>query len=421
MAEKTKKHTWEFTRYFRAGVYKWNGTALASKRIKAAVGEINNVAKKDSVLAAEGAVKFIEKCWRAIEQIDSSSGAIGCAVNNALYDIAGLFGSAELPVKERLKLIERIWESWQEEGYGYYDVLSELWPKLCKDHEVMTCWADEFLPVVQHVFSSTEPRGFFKGTRPCLACLFETGRYDEIIEMLKNKERLQFDYRKFEVMIAAARGNIEGALEVLDGYLYNQYTSPYAVARLGEELLIQNGRIEEAYRRYAFKTSYHATGLAMLSAMCKKYPKISPQRVLNDLIDADPGNERRYFAAARKIGMIELAIEIAEKYDVEPKTLTTASKDYAERDPDLALRFGLLALQRYADGFGYEPHYDDVQRCHDSVCAAAARAGKRDMVAEKLRILADNDKSIRKLVASAVHYGKVAASKMVAFPSRPER
>jgi len=415
MAVKTKKHTWAFTRFFRAGVYKWNGTALASKRIKAAISEIKKVAKKDPVLAAEGALKFIEKCWVAIEYIDSSSGAIGNAVNNALYEMAEVISNVDLPSKDRLKLIERIWDCWQEEGYGYYDVLSELWPKLCKEPEIMTYWADDFLPVVRHVFSSTEPGAYFKGTEPCLACLFETGRYDEVVEILKNKERKLFNYRKYEVMVVAARGDLEGALDMLDKYLYNPYTSTYAVARLGEELLMKNGRIEEAYRRYAFKTSFHATGMATFSAIRKKYPKISPQRILNDLIDADPGNERRYFAAARKIGMIELAIEIAEKNDVEPKTLTTACKEYSKKNPELSLRFGLLALQKYADGYGYEPELTDVLKCHDMVCLAAVHAGKVDEVAEKVRLLAENDKSMRRLVASAVNYGRKVMENVVAF------
>jgi hypothetical protein len=38
------------------------------------------VAKTEPVLAAEGAVLFLEKLAPAIEQVDSSSGAIGSAV-----------------------------------------------------------------------------------------------------------------------------------------------------------------------------------------------------------------------------------------------------------------------------------------------------------------------------------------------------
>ena len=42
-----------------------------------AVAEIKKVAKKDPVLAAEGAVAFLERVSPALEHVDSSSGAIG--------------------------------------------------------------------------------------------------------------------------------------------------------------------------------------------------------------------------------------------------------------------------------------------------------------------------------------------------------
>ncbi|WP_367185280.1 hypothetical protein [Rugamonas sp.] len=49
-----------------------------------ALAEIKAVAKKEPVLAAEGAVLYLEKLAPAIEQVDSSSGSIGSAVNRAI-------------------------------------------------------------------------------------------------------------------------------------------------------------------------------------------------------------------------------------------------------------------------------------------------------------------------------------------------
>jgi hypothetical protein len=189
---------------------------------------------------------------------------------------------------------------------------------------------------------------------------------------------------------------------MVDEYL-SDYNESYQAAYFGEEILLNAGRTEEAYERYAFLRPFRMTGLATLSALRKRYPDISPERILNDLIDADPGNERRYFAAARKIGMVSLALEIAEKHNVEPKTLTTACKDYLEKDVELSLRFGCMALQRYADGYGYEPELPDIRRCYEFVCMAAERAGKRDEINRKLQQMAMNDKSKRKMVASVVH------------------
>lgn len=415
--KKLQKHKWDFTKYFRANAYGWKGTALASKRIKAAVKEIKAVARKEPMIAAEGSVIFIEKCWRAIEHIDSSSGAFSAAVNNALTEVVQIIKDAPLPIAERKKMTERIWESWQEEDYGYYDTLTEQWAELCAEPEVMTYWADSFLPIVQQVFSSDTPGSYFKGSEPCLSCLFELGRYDEITEILSHRERMLFDYRQYEIKIVAAKGNIDRALQMIDDNLYDS-NSTYQAAYLGEEILLKAGRIEEAYKRYGLMLPFRSTGLATLSAIRKKYPRISPQRILNDLLEADPGNERRYFAAARKVGMIELAAEIAEKYDVEPKTLTTACKDYFEKDAELSLKFGLMALQRYADGYGYEPEYSDVRKCYDFVLKAANSAGKTDQVNEKVQVMVDRDKSMQRLVSSVVNYRQKYGSNVLPFRAR---
>jgi len=52
------KHKWTFKSRFRPEAYSWNGTALASKRMREAVSEIKRVAKKDSALAGEGVVEL---------------------------------------------------------------------------------------------------------------------------------------------------------------------------------------------------------------------------------------------------------------------------------------------------------------------------------------------------------------------------
>lgn len=43
--------------------------------------------RSDPVLAAEGAVLFLEKVSPALEHVDSSSGAIGTAVNHAIEEL----------------------------------------------------------------------------------------------------------------------------------------------------------------------------------------------------------------------------------------------------------------------------------------------------------------------------------------------
>src|ERR1700730_11858558 len=77
----TSGHRWAFKARFRAHAYGWRGSSLASTRLKEAVREINSVAKSDRVLAAEGGVSLMERLWPALEDIDTSSGALGGAIH----------------------------------------------------------------------------------------------------------------------------------------------------------------------------------------------------------------------------------------------------------------------------------------------------------------------------------------------------
>ena len=85
-------HKWEFKARFRRNAFGWKSQP-AITRVKQAVGEIKKVAKKEPLLAAEGAVVFLERVSPALEHVDSSSGAIGTAVNNAIAELVPIIVS----------------------------------------------------------------------------------------------------------------------------------------------------------------------------------------------------------------------------------------------------------------------------------------------------------------------------------------
>jgi hypothetical protein len=62
--------------------------------VKEAVAEIKAAARKDPLLGGEGAVLFLEKVSPALEQVNSSSGAIGTAVNNAIEALVPFIAEA---------------------------------------------------------------------------------------------------------------------------------------------------------------------------------------------------------------------------------------------------------------------------------------------------------------------------------------
>ena len=86
-------HTWEFKARFRRHAFGWKSQP-AITRIKQAVAEIKKVAKWDALLAADGAVMFLERVSPALEQVDSSSGSIGTAVNSAVGDLVPIIANA---------------------------------------------------------------------------------------------------------------------------------------------------------------------------------------------------------------------------------------------------------------------------------------------------------------------------------------
>src|SRR5882724_4760037 len=88
------EYAWQFKSRFRRHAFGWRGSRLATQRIDEAVAEIKAVARTDRSLAAEGAVVFLERLSPALEQIDSSSGAIGSAVNGAITDLVTIIAGA---------------------------------------------------------------------------------------------------------------------------------------------------------------------------------------------------------------------------------------------------------------------------------------------------------------------------------------
>lgn len=119
-------YKWEFRARFRRHAFGWRSQP-AIKRIKEAVSEIKKVARKDKALAAEGAVLFLEKVSPALEHVDSSSGAIGTAVNNAIVALVKLIASTPADAKTREKWLERLWDAYQDDEIPYIELLGDYW------------------------------------------------------------------------------------------------------------------------------------------------------------------------------------------------------------------------------------------------------------------------------------------------------
>lgn len=139
---KATKHKWTFAARFRRQAFGWRSQP-AIQRIKEAVSEIKAAARKDPLLAAEGAILLLEKLSPALEQVDSSSGAIGTAVNNAIAALVPIITEAPAGENLRRQWLDRLWKAIEEEDMPYIELLPEHWGILCNSLDLASQWADE--------------------------------------------------------------------------------------------------------------------------------------------------------------------------------------------------------------------------------------------------------------------------------------
>jgi hypothetical protein len=364
---------WAFKPRFRARAFGWRGSRPAIERLKQAVSEIRAVARRDPILAADGAVSLMERLWPAFEQIDTSSGALGGAVNWTLGELIPVIAAAPADAKTRDRWLDRLWQAIQDDGVSYLWLVEERWGDLCASAEVASRWADEILPLLRRVWSDARPGDFVLGTDLCLSSLLAAARYQELLDVLALKERTIWPWRRYGIRALRAQGLLNEALAYAEASRGLNIPNS-AVDAESEEILLATGRRVEAYERYALTANQANTGLATFRQIAKKYPEVEPQRILTDLADAsgDPG---RWFAAAKDAGHLDLALRFATTGRTDPKTLSRASRDFLESDPVFALRIGRLAVDRILAGYGYEITAVDLTGAVEHFLAAARRLG----------------------------------------------
>ena len=387
---KAPAHKWTFRARFRRRAFGWKSRP-AITRIKEAVSEIKKVARKDPLLGAEGAVLFLEKVSPAIEQVDSSSGAIGTAVNNAIAALVEIIGAAPADEDTRAKWLERLWDAYQDDDIPYLESLGDDWGALCASPEVASRWADELIGTCKMAWSpDPELRGFFKGTTSCLSALLAAGRHEELLELLDMAPYPMWHDRQYGVKALAAMGRkVEAIRYAEEGRGLND--SPVAIARACEEVLLSSGLADEAYGRYGLVANQAGTYLAWFRAVAKKYPHKAKAEVLADLVAHTPGEEGKWFAAAKSAKLFDEAIELANRTPCSPQTLTRAARDFEEKNPAFALEAGLAALRWLVEGYGYEITGADVYAAYSHTMKAAERAGVADETHARIRALVSRE------------------------------
>lgn len=367
-------HKWQFASRFRRHAFGWRSDTPI-QRIKEALAEIKHVARKEPILAAEGAVTLLEKLSPALEQVDSSSGALGSAVNKAINTLVPLITMAQVEQRVRQRWLERLWDALQDDQIPYIEVLGDFWGDLCGTPEIADAWASELVPTVESVWSHhSTGHGYFKGTSACLASLLAAGRHEQLLALLDRAPFKWWHYRRWGVQALAAQGKKAEAIRYAEES--RGLNDPgWQIAETCEAILLSSGLADEAYRRYAIEANQGTTNLATFRAITKKYQNQPPERVLHDLIVSTPGSEGKWFAAAKDAGLYNAAIELSKTSPTDPRTLARAARDFAETRPEFAMASGLAALRWISRGHGYEITGADVLDAYAAVALAASHAG----------------------------------------------
>lgn len=334
---------WQFTARFRNRAFGWKSDKPI-QRIKEALTEIKQVAKKEPVLAAEGTVLFLEKISPALEGVDSSSGAIGNAVNRAIETLVPIIAKAKAEPPLRDLWLERLWVAVQNDNMPYIESLTSYWGDLCGTPEIAAHWADELQPSVEHSWvPKSSGRSYFCGTDACFSALYAADRHKDLLALLDKAPFTWWQWRQWGVKALVAMDKKAEAIQ------YAQDTKgtnnpESAIARACEEILFSSGNYEDAYTSYALEANQGTTHLATFRAIAKKYPNKDVADILRDLVASEPGAEGKWFAAAKDAGLFDLAIELVNKSPTDPRTLTRAARDYAEQCPEFALSAGLRSI-----------------------------------------------------------------------------
>lgn len=373
----TPKHTWTFASRFRAGAFGWRSEP-AITRIKEAVSEIKAIAKKDPVLGAEGAILFLQKLSPALQNIDGSSGSIGTAANRAIEALVPIIAKAPVDLSLRRKWLEKLYQAHADDQVPYIESLADYWGELCACPELAAEWADRLAGTVETVFRrSKDEFGYFHGTPMAFSALLASGQYERLLALIDLYARKFWSYRKWGVNALVALGRKAEAIRYAEDCRGLNEPS-WQIAQACEAILLSSGMADEAYAKYAYEANQAGTYLATFRVICKKYPGLTQESILADLVNRTPGEEGKWFAAAKDAKLYDVALDLARKSPVDHRTLLRAVEDFADSQPGFALNAGLTALHWICAGRAYEATIGEVRAIFDGVMKASEISGCQD-------------------------------------------
>jgi hypothetical protein len=385
---KQAEHKWSFKAGMRARSYNWKSSARAIARLKSTVSEIKAVNRTDPVAAAEGVIALAERIWPAFEHIDTSSGALGSAVNGTLVALIPILIAAPADEATRAKWLDRLRQAIQDDGVDYLFPFSEHFGEIASFPKLMNEHADLDLDIIRHAWSDWERFSYVTTSTLTLSCLLEAERYDELTEVLALQKSRSWSDERFAAQALLRQGQDDEALAfaqiMLDagGQSYN-----YAeICKFCEDILVRQGKADDAYHRFGLPTAAGNTYLSMWRSLFKRYPDRDPRGILEDLMGLYDA-KGKWFATAKTAGFLDIALDCAADTAVEPATLIRAARDFTSKDPTFSSNVALQAIAHLLAGRGYEAIPSDLDAAASHLLAATNKLGQVGWALQALRRL----------------------------------
>jgi hypothetical protein len=327
----------------------------------------------------------MERLWPALQHIDTSSGALGTAVHSTLEELIPLLIAAPANRDTRAKWLERLFDAVQEDGVEYLDPVSERWGEIARYPDLVNQYADMLLERIREAWADRQHFNHVIGSAICLSCLLEAGRHDELRSLMALRRHRFWSDDRFAAEALLRQGLWQEAIAYAEASRSktNGAFSDHAIDRYCENILIQQGRSDEAYGRYGLASALGTTNLATYRALARKYPERDPRQMLIDLIETR-GTKGKWFAAAKDAGFLDIAISCAAAPDADPSTLVRAARDFAGKQPEFAMAIGVLAVKSLLLGGGYEPLLSDAANAVRHVMTAAVSIGVADWAVQQI-------------------------------------
>lgn len=374
MAAASAKHVWAFQRRLRRGAFGWKNTT-ARNAMKEALAELRAAARSDPALAAEGCVRLVERIPPAFERVDDSSGALQGDIRKALDLLTELLERSEADEQTHARWLARLWTAYEHDEMPWIEGLADRWGALCITAERAAAEADR-LTALEADLPEPAPGEFVSRLHietPLLSALHRAGRFEAILERLPEASSLWFE----EQWAIAALRNLGRRAEALRRI--REIPADHrgqAAERVAEAILLESGMEEEAWTHHALRAAEDGSRVRWLRTLRERYPRRTPEAILDRLVATTPGSEGRWFAAARQAGMLDAALALAERTPAEPATLITAVKNHAESDPAFAHACGRLAAEGLAAGHAFDPDKIDVDALAWGLVRAARALGR---------------------------------------------